>query len=81
MANRKTARGRKHAWMVKMGEKGQIVIPKEAREIFNLNPGDTIILLGDEERGIAIDTSADLAVMYDRIFGGTSDRYPKKQGR
>ena len=44
----------KYAWMVKIGEKGQFVIPKEAREIFKLNPGDEIIVLGDIERGIAI---------------------------
>ena len=44
----------KYAWMVKIGEKGQFVIPKEAREIFELNPGDEIIVLGDKERGIAI---------------------------
>lgn len=37
-----------------MGEKGQIVIPKEARELFGLHPGDTILLLGDEKKGIAI---------------------------
>ncbi len=39
---------------VKVGEKGQIVIPKEAREIFNIKPGDTLLLLGDEAQGIAI---------------------------
>lgn len=44
----------KYAWTVRVGEKGQIVIPKEAREVFNINPGDTLILLGDEEQGIAI---------------------------
>ncbi len=44
----------KYAWMVKIGEKGQFVIPKEAREMFDLNPGDEIIVLGDTERGIAI---------------------------
>lgn len=44
----------KHAWTAKVGEKGQIVIPKEAREIFDINPGDTLLLLGDEEQGIAI---------------------------
>ena len=38
----------KHAWMVKIGEKGQFVIPKEARELFDLQPGDEIIVLGDE---------------------------------
>lgn len=39
---------------VKVGEKGQIVIPKEARDIFNIKPGDTLLLLGDEKQGIAI---------------------------
>ncbi|MEE1043738.1 MAG: AbrB/MazE/SpoVT family DNA-binding domain-containing protein [Clostridia bacterium] len=44
----------KYAWMVKIGEKGQFVIPKEAREMFELHPGDEILVLGDVERGIAI---------------------------
>ena len=44
----------KYAWMVKIGEKGQFVIPKEARELFSLQPGDEILVLGDKEKGIAI---------------------------
>ena len=44
----------KYAWMVKIGEKGQFVIPKEARDMFDLQPGDEILVLGDTERGIAI---------------------------
>ncbi|MDO4581172.1 MAG: AbrB/MazE/SpoVT family DNA-binding domain-containing protein [Bacillota bacterium] len=44
----------KYAWTVKVGEKGQFVIPKEAREIFNIQPGDTLIVLADINRGIAI---------------------------
>ena len=44
----------KFAWMVKIGEKGQFVIPKEAREIFELYPGDEILVLGDKQKGIAI---------------------------
>lgn len=39
---------------VKVGERGQIVIPKEARELFDIRPGDNLLLLGDEEKGIAI---------------------------
>ena len=39
---------------VKVGEKGQIVVPKEARQVFGIKPGDTLLLLGDEEQGIAI---------------------------
>ena len=44
----------KFAWMVKIGEKGQFVIPKEARELFDFQPGDEILVLGDIEKGIAI---------------------------
>lgn len=44
----------KYAWTAKVGEKGQFVIPKEAREIFHIDPGDTLLLLGDTARGIAI---------------------------
>ena len=44
----------KYAWTATVGEKGQIVIPKQARELFGIKPGDTLLLLGDEERGIAI---------------------------
>ena len=40
--------------MVKIGEKGQFVIPKEAREMFDLQPGSTILVLGDAKRGLAI---------------------------
>lgn len=39
---------------VKVGEKGQIVIPKEARKIFDIKPGDSLLVLGDEEQGIGI---------------------------
>lgn len=39
---------------VKVGEKGQIVIPKEVRDMFGIEPGDSLMLLADKDRGIAI---------------------------
>lgn len=39
---------------VKVGEKGQIVIPKKARDVFNIKTGDELIMLGDEEQGLAM---------------------------
>ncbi len=38
----------------KVGEKGQIVIPKEARDMFNISAGDSIIVLCDKEKGMAL---------------------------
>lgn len=50
--------GGKHIFgMVKVGEKGQIVIPKEARETFNIKPGDSLMLVGDEASGLDIITN------------------------
>ena len=40
--------------MVKVGEKGQIVIPAKARKLFDIKPGDNLVILGDEGQGIAI---------------------------
>ena len=39
---------------VKMGPKGQITIPKEARDMFDIKEGETLMVLGDRKRGIAI---------------------------
>ena len=38
----------------KVGEKGQIVIPKEARKVFNIASGDSLLLLGDIKKGLAL---------------------------
>ena len=40
--------------VVNIGEKGQIVIPKKARDVFDLKPGDQLLVLGDEKQGIAL---------------------------
>lgn len=60
----------KYAWTATVGEKGQIVIPKQAREIFGIAPGDTLILLGDEKRGIAIPPKNVFAHYMETIFEG-----------
>ena len=39
--------------VVKVGDKGQIVIPKDARKKYNIQPGDTLMMLGDQ-KGIAL---------------------------
>ena len=58
----------KYAWTATVGEKGQIVIPKQAREIFGIRPGDTLLLLGDEKRGIAIPPKNTFAELTKQIF-------------
>lgn len=47
-------RGKHIFGMVKVGDKGQIIIPSKARKIFDIHTGDTLIVLGDEGQGIAI---------------------------
>ena len=48
---------------VKVGERGQIIIPKEAREKFDIKAGDTLIVLGDEKWGLAV-TKSDVLQRY-----------------
>lgn len=67
-----TAPKGKYAWTATVGEKGQIVIPKQAREVFHIKPGDTLLILGDEERGLAIPPQEQFAKLRDMIFGGES---------
>lgn len=58
----------KYAWTATVGEKGQIVIPKQARDIFGIKPGDTLLILGDEERGIAIPPKGAFAELFGVAF-------------
>ena len=63
----------KYAWTVTVGEKGQIVIPKQAREVFEINPGDTLIILGDEKRGLAIPPKSTFSQLAAAIFETNMD--------
>ena len=60
----------KYAGMVKVGEKGQIVIPKEARDMFDIKPGDTLLILGDKKQGIAIPPKDSILSLAEKIFDG-----------
>ena len=63
----------KYAWMVKIGEKGQFVIPKEARDLFDLQPGNEILVLGDTKRGLAILPKEMQSEFISRIFSAMDE--------
>ena len=59
----------KFAWTVTVGVKGQIVIPKEARVAFGIEPGDTLLILGDKDIGLAIPPKEIISEYFGQIFG------------
>jgi hypothetical protein len=61
---------------VRLGPKGQIVIPKEARAMFGLEPGDTLVLLADKKKGIALQTTDKLNPLLRKAF----DALPEDEG-
>ena len=58
----------KFVGIAKVGEKGQIVIPKEARDMFNIKPGDSLVILCDKEKGIGILKSEVVQDSLDKIM-------------
>lgn len=58
----------KFIWTTKITSKGQIVIPKQARDVFGFKDGDTLILLGDKSKGIAIAKYDDYLKFAEEIF-------------
>ena len=61
-------KGRHIFGTAKVGEKGQIVIPKEARELFGIRPGDTLLVLGDDQNGVILSRPEVLHQAANRIF-------------
>ena len=58
----------KFLWTTKVTSKGQIVIPKEARDVFDIKEGDTLLLLGDKDKGIAIAKYDDYLKFAEEIY-------------
>ena len=69
----------KYLASVKVGPKGQIVIPKEARELFGIQPGDTLLLLADVNRGIALQTFEKATPSLPRCLPGERGRGKKPE--
>lgn len=59
---------------VKIGPKGQIVIPKEARDMFGIRPGDTLVLMADKKKGIALQTADKLNPLLRKIFAALPEK-------
>ena len=62
----------------KVGERGQIVIPKDACELYGIHPGDTLLILGDEENGMIVTKPDVLSSLAERILDqiGKEGAYP-----
>ena len=59
----------KYVGVARVGEKGQIVIPKEARDMFNIKPGDSVVVLCDKERGMAVVKTEIFEDTLDKVIG------------
>ena len=68
----------KFIWTTKITSKGQIVIPKQARDVFGFKDGDTLILLGDKSKGIAIAKYDDYLKFAEEIFKFKEDKNDSK---
>ncbi len=58
----------KYVGICRVGEKGQIVIPKEARDMFSIKPGDSVVILCDKEKGMALVKSEIIEDLAGEIF-------------
>lgn len=80
-------RGKHIFGIVRMGERGQIVIPKKARDVFDLTAGSELLVLGDESQGIALQKVEDAEVMLEAYGRAIEQRQnpmppivPQRQG-
>lgn len=66
-------RGKHVFGLVRVGERGQIVIPAKARTVFDIKPGDSLLMLGDEGQGIAIVKAGDFLNLINQLGHGRDD--------
>jgi AbrB family looped-hinge helix DNA binding protein len=66
------------ALTAKVGPKGQIVIPKEIRDMFAIAPGDTVLVLADAERGIALQPVKGNEALFEQVFGARVEAAPSE---
>ena len=64
----------KYVGICKVGEKGQIVIPKEIRSMFDIKSGDSVIVLCDKEKGIALLKADVIEILTDTVLGGENKK-------
>lgn len=69
----------KYAGMVKIGERGQFVIPKKVRDLLGFKPGDTILVLADEDRGMAIPPKPMIDEVTKKLFGSAGLSGPEEE--
>ena len=67
-------RGKHLFGVVTVGEKGQIVIPAKARKVFDIHPGDSLVVLGDEGQGLAVIKAESFLNLADAIRGVSGNR-------
>lgn len=63
----------KYVGICKVGEKGQIVIPKTARDMFDITPGDSVVVLCDKKKGMALVKSDFFSDIADNILQNSDD--------
>lgn len=67
-------RGKHLFGVVRVGDKGQIVIPQRARRVFGIQPGDTLVVMGDEAQGLALVREGDLMALAEAIRGALREK-------
>ena len=67
------AKARRVFGTAKVGDRGQIVIPKEAREMFGIQPGDTLLILGETEAGIIVSRPEALNDLADKLLNNVKN--------